>query len=165
MSLGQHVVSYQYCQDFSNQVEGQFHSRGRSTQVSFGIGFLQWEKLRKMLDLKEKMRHFFRIFTHCDFTRLEAWSRIFGFRRKGQTSDFLSLLVRWAIWPAFISVDLQRPQRLLQQQSGKLVSFSPTEQKEWLHFIGGKKKHAENSFSSLILKLRFKTRNLITRAL
>ena len=114
---------------------------------------------------KKKMRHFFRIFTHCDFTRLEAWSRIFGFRRKGQTSDFLSLLVRWAIWPAFISVDLQRPQRLLQQQSGKLVSFSPTEQKEWLHFIGGKKKHAENSFSSLILKLRFKTRNLITRAL
>ena len=58
MSLGQHVVSYQYCQDFSNQVEGQFHSRGRSTQVSFGIGFLQWEKLRKMLDLKEKNETF-----------------------------------------------------------------------------------------------------------
>ena len=47
MSLGQHVVSYQYCQDFSNQVEGQFHSRGRSTQVSFGIGFYNGRNSRE----------------------------------------------------------------------------------------------------------------------
>ena len=54
MSLGQHVVSYQYCQDFSNQVEGQFHSRGRSTQVSFGIGFYSGRNSGKCWISKKK---------------------------------------------------------------------------------------------------------------
>ena len=54
---GQHVVSYQHCQDFSNQVEGQFDSGGSSTQVSF------------YNTKSEKIRIFPEI-----FARLEAWS-------------------------------------------------------------------------------------------
>ena len=94
------------------------------------------------------------------FARLEAWSLkslFFWPKRRGARLQFLlSLLVRWATWPACISNRRGRRQR------HQLVLFSPTEQNGWPHFIGGKKsKNIFAWFSQFWIfkvKLRFRTR-------